>query len=604
LVFSTSQIQTASNTLCTNWPNIADPRQHSTTSLVSSAFHAASYALEGPSLRNTATAAFSDPQFHFSAPPPFSASSATPLPPFRSASPSAPPHLSFFRSASATSAVPRSAPGSLALSAAGFHSSAAFANGAAIGGASGASASDESSSQNAASESVLSDAPLPSGADVSGAVLGDGAADVISAATSDVGLTVGSELAAAAAHCSAPIAALQQLIGAVHDVAGLPWWLSIAAATVGIRLILLPAFVYQVRSTVKMALIKPEMERLLNKVKAAGYDTEAVAHYNGKMQALLKKHNTTPFAPLLGIFLQAPIFIGFYFAITGMAEHMPSFTTGGAFWFTDLTTPDTTYLLPLMSSAGILAAVELNAAEGMEGAPNAAQMKWFMRGLAVTMVPLTVTFPKAVFCYWITTNVFSLVQGLGLKRPGVRKALGIPTLKPPSSNASPGVTLGNVSHVSQSLFSSSSASPNLLSFPSFLSRLPFYLRQLKRQLSQTAIGVGAAGTLYCFLGISIQTAISYGIGSAASCLYLLLLFNDTDTVAPEDLPPAFLIDRNKPKRKGLVDSLATVDSPQKLVQGAQLALSSRRLLVPAALVLLWSFSLQFSGSDPNSLHIE
>ncbi|CAI7769270.1 unnamed protein product [Closterium sp. NIES-54] len=636
-------------------PNIADPRQHRTTSLVSSAFHAASYALEGPSLRNTATAAFSDPQFHFSAPPPFSASSSTPLPPFRSASRSAPPHLAFFRSASATSAVPRSAPGSLALSAAGFHSSAAFANGAAIGGASGASASDESSSQNAASESVLSDAPLPSGADVSGAVLGDGAADVISAATSDVGLTVGSELAAAAAHCSAPIAALQQLIGAVHDVAGLPWWLSIAAATVGIRLILLPAFVYQVRSTVKMALIKPEMERLLNKVKAAGYDTEAVAHYNGKMQALLKKHNTTPFAPLLGIFLQAPIFIGFYFAITGMAEHMPSFTTGGAFWFTDLTTPDTTYLLPLMSSAGILAAVELNAAEGMEGAPNAAQMKWFMRGLAVTMVPLTVTFPKAVFCYWITTNVFSLVQGLGLKRPGVRKALGIPTLKPPSSNASPGATnlqlrlnvspsfqcsrrrpssLSRLSITTCQLGDSNEGGESIVARPfeaetearaqaklaasdpnrryqEMMQRREESRQQtlreygdLKRQLSQTAIGVGAAGTLYCFLGISIQTAISYGIGSAASCLYLLLLFNDTDTVAPEDLPPAFLIDRNKPKRKGLVDSLATVDSPQKLVQGAQLALSSRRLLVPAALVLLWSFSLQFSGSDPNSLHIE
>ncbi|CAI5521950.1 unnamed protein product [Closterium sp. Naga37s-1] len=548
----------------------ADPRQHRTASLIPSASCGTSSASEGPFPWNEATAEFFAPQFRFSAPPPFSASSASPLPPFRSAaSPSSPPHLAFFRSASATSAFP---PGSFAFSAAGFHSSATSANGAAIGGASGSSTSDESSSQNAASESVLSDVPLPSGADVSGAVLGDGAADVISAATSDLGVTVGSELAAAAAHCSAPIAALQQLIGAVHDVAGLPWWLSIAAATVGIRLILLPAFVYQVRSTVKMALIKPEMERLLNKVKAAGYDTEAVAHYNGKMQALLKKHNTTPFAPLLGIFLQAPIFIGFYFAITGMAEHMPSFATGGAFWFTDLSTPDPTYLLPLMSSAGILAAVELNAAEGMEGAPNAAQMKWFMRGLAVTMVPLTVTFPKAVFCYWITTNVFSLVQGLGLKRPGVRKALGIPTLKPPSSNASPG-----------------SASLGL---------------PLKKQLSQTAIGVGAAGTLYCFLGISIQTAISYGIGSAASCLYLLLLFNDTDTIAPEDLPPAFLIDRNKPKRKGLVDSLATVDSPQKLLQGAQLALSSRRLAVPAALVLLWAFSVQFSGSDPNSLHIE
>ncbi|CAI5473846.1 unnamed protein product [Closterium sp. Yama58-4] len=245
----------------------AGPRQHRTASLISSASCAASSALEGPSPWNKASAEYSVPRFHFSAPPPFSASSASPLPPFGSAaSSSAPARLAFFRSASATSAVPRTAPESFAFAAAGFHSSAAFANGAAVGGASGASTSDESTSQNAASESVLSDAPLTSGADVSGAVLGDGAADVISAATSDVGVTVGSELAAAAAHCSAPIAALQQLIGAVHDVAGLPWWLSIAAATVGIRLILLPAFVYQVRSTVKMA---PEMERLLNKVKAA-----------------------------------------------------------------------------------------------------------------------------------------------------------------------------------------------------------------------------------------------------------------------------------------------------------------------------------------------
>ncbi|CAI5477209.1 unnamed protein product, partial [Closterium sp. Yama58-4] len=348
---------------------------------------------------------------------------------------------------------------------------------------------------------------------------------------------------------------------------------------------------------------------------------------------------------------------------TGMAEHMPSFATGGAFWFTDLSTPDPTYMLPLLSSAGILAAVELNAAEGMEGAPNAAQMKWFMRGLAVTMVPLTVTFPKAVFCYWITTNAFSLVQGLAFKRPGVRKALGIPMIKPPSPDAPPGsASLGLP--VTQALQLRLNASPSLQCSrrrPSSLSRLSIITCQLggpneggepvvarpfeaetearaqarlaasdpnrryqemmkrreesrqqtmreygdlKKQLSQTAIGVGAAGTLYCFLGISIQTAISYAIGSAASCLYLLLLFNDADTITPQDLPPAFLIDRSKPKRKGLVDSLKTVDSPEKLLQGAQLALSSRRLLVPAALVLLWAFSVQFSGSDPNSLHVE
>ncbi|GJP56531.1 hypothetical protein CLOM_g15595 [Closterium sp. NIES-68] len=415
-----------------------------------------------------ATSAFQSspsPHFRFSALP-SSASPVSPPAPFRFASsPSASPHPVPFRSAPFTSPLTSAHPSggfrsashgagfhsshgasrNLAFSAAGFHSSALYPNSEASGASRGPSdINDGSGSYNTSGsqistsgESFLTDVLPPSGADVSGAVLGEGAAGVIGAATSDVGVTLASELAAAAAHCSAPIAMLQQLIGAVHDVAGLPWWLSIAAATVGIRLVLLPAFIYQVRSTVKMALIKPEMERLLNKVKAAGYDTDAVTHYNGKMQALLKKHNTTPFAPLLGIFLQAPVFIAFYFAITGMAEHMPSFATGGALWFTDLTTPDPLYLLPLISSAGILAAVELNAAEGMEGAPNAAQMKWFMRGLAVTMVPLTVTFPKAVFCYWITTNAFSLVQGLAFKRPGVRKALGIPIIKPPSSTSSP-----------------------------------------------------------------------------------------------------------------------------------------------------------------------
>ncbi|CAM6023113.1 unnamed protein product [Sphagnum balticum] len=51
-----------------------------------------------------------------------------------------------------------------------------------------------------------------------------------------------------------------------------------------------------------------------------------------------------PFTPLMGSFLQAPIFISFFFAIRNMAEKVPSFKEGGALWFTDLTTPSSFFI--------------------------------------------------------------------------------------------------------------------------------------------------------------------------------------------------------------------------------------------------------------------
>jgi YidC/Oxa1 family membrane protein insertase len=61
----------------------------------------------------------------------------------------------------------------------------------------------------------------------------------------------------------------------------------------------------------------------------------------------------------MGAFLQAPIFISFFFAIRNMAEKVPSFKEGGALWFTDLTTPDSFFILPVMSGLATLLTVEV-----------------------------------------------------------------------------------------------------------------------------------------------------------------------------------------------------------------------------------------------------
>jgi YidC/Oxa1 family membrane protein insertase len=68
--------------------------------------------------------------------------------------------------------------------------------------------------------------------------------------------------------------------------------------------------------------------------------------------------------------------------------------------------------------------------EGLEGNPTAKIMKNFSRILALLTVPFTSTFPKAIFCYWITSNLFSLVYGTVIKRPAVKKFLNIPLITP------------------------------------------------------------------------------------------------------------------------------------------------------------------------------
>lgn len=42
-----------------------------------------------------------------------------------------------------------------------------------------------------------------------------------------------------------------------------------------------------------------------------------------------------------------------------MAEKVPSFQTGGALWFTDLTTPDSLYILPVITALTFLITVEV-----------------------------------------------------------------------------------------------------------------------------------------------------------------------------------------------------------------------------------------------------
>ncbi|KAJ6863621.1 mitochondrial inner membrane protein OXA1-like [Populus alba x Populus x berolinensis] len=245
------------------------------------------------------------------------------------------------------------------------------------------------------------------------------------------------EVAIAAADSFLPVAVLQHAIDAVHNFTGFNWWASIVVTTLLIRSFTLPLLINQLKATSKLSIVRPHLEEVKQRVERQGMDPTAVSEGQKEMKKLFKEHGVSPFTPLKGLFIQAPVFISFFLAITNMAEKVPSFKSGGAFWFVDLTTADDLYIFPVLTALTFLITVESNTQEGMEGNPAAGTMKNVSRALAAASVPLTMSFPKAIFCYWITSNLFSLTYGLVLKAPGVKEFLGVPKVPvaPPSTAA-------------------------------------------------------------------------------------------------------------------------------------------------------------------------
>ncbi|XP_021279731.1 mitochondrial inner membrane protein OXA1-like [Herrania umbratica] len=135
-----------------------------------------------------------------------------------------------------------------------------------------------------------------------------------------------------------------------------------------------------------------------------------------------------------------------------MAEKVPSFKSGGALWFVDLTTPDSLFILPVLTTltswitvdVGFYCAIltlnpwlsSVQYAGGAGREPVAGNMKKLLRIFVAVSIPVMVTFPRASFCCSFTSNLFSLAYGLVIRRPEVKKLLGLPDV-PTSAETAP-----------------------------------------------------------------------------------------------------------------------------------------------------------------------
>lgn len=229
-----------------------------------------------------------------------------------------------------------------------------------------------------------------------------------------------------------PSDGVETALESLHSATGMPWWLTIVSSTIVIRAIMLPLVIKQMKGASQMSLLKPELTAIQRRLKEASQlpdamkSTAAVLEQQQQLKELYTKNGLNPLKMFIVPFVQMPVFLSYFFALKSMSASNPTFHSGGALWFTDLSTADPTLALPLISAATFLLTIELGADTGVK---HTGGIKWFMRALAVAMVPLTMGLSKAIFMYWCTSNAFSLASSQAFKLPAVRAALGMPSLE-------------------------------------------------------------------------------------------------------------------------------------------------------------------------------
>ncbi|KNC23136.1 hypothetical protein FF38_01103, partial [Lucilia cuprina] len=206
-----------------------------------------------------------------------------------------------------------------------------------------------------------------------------------------------------------PTGIFQHVFEYVHVYTGLPWWATIIGVTVGVRSLMLPIYIKSAETNMKMAKIKPEIEKIA--LEARSQDPQIVQQAMLKQHQLMQSNKIKPLnmvKPMLGV----PIFFGIFNSLRGMASvPVDGFTTQGLLWFTNLAASDPYCLLQTVTAS--LYALSFKFL-GNELSPNQNLNGNTMKRLSLIMpfiaVPLTRNLPAGI-CLYFAVNAICATKG-------------------------------------------------------------------------------------------------------------------------------------------------------------------------------------------------
>nr|WP_246476562.1 membrane protein insertase YidC [Salicibibacter cibi] len=177
--------------------------------------------------------------------------------------------------------------------------------------------------------------------------------------------------------------------------------LAIMGMTVVIRLLLLPLFLKQHKSSKAMQKLRPEIEQLRTQYDMK--NTEEQRKMQQEMMSLYQNSGVNPLAGCLPMVIQMPILMAFYFAIVRTEE----IATHSFLWM-DLGNSDPYMIMPLLAGFAMFLQMQLST----RNMPTevAGQMKVMLYIMPVMIVGAGFALPSALSLYWFTGSIFMMIQ--------------------------------------------------------------------------------------------------------------------------------------------------------------------------------------------------
>ena len=197
---------------------------------------------------------------------------------------------------------------------------------------------------------------------------------------------------------------MKSILDFFHASIGLPWGWSIVAVTILVRICLVPLTVRQIHSMQALQAHAPQMKEIQKKYKG---DRQKL---NEELMKFYKENNINPAASCLPLLAQLPVFFALYLTLKHFSHHI----TGSWLSIVHLDQHATSHWSGYVLLA-IYAGSQMASTYFMGTTMDKTQRN-IMMVVPVFFITIIARFPTGLTLYWVTTNLWTVGQGLITRR--------------------------------------------------------------------------------------------------------------------------------------------------------------------------------------------
>ena len=200
----------------------------------------------------------------------------------------------------------------------------------------------------------------------------------------------------------------------IHTTLGLPWAWAIIVLTLMVRIVIVPLTVKQIRSMQHLQAHAPELKALQQKYK---HDKPRM---NEEVMKFYKENKINPAASCLPVLIQIPVFISLYYVLRNFEKTLLVNYPGSDLGWLGIVPNITTSITEHWSGWLLLSIYVISqvASTYFMSTTMDPRQRWIFMALPLVFVLFIVnaSFPVGLLLYWVTTNLWTVGQGLVTRR--------------------------------------------------------------------------------------------------------------------------------------------------------------------------------------------